>query len=157
MPPGWRCCLRLGANVDYIRDLLPAVMLFAVGLSLTVAPLTTAVLASIPKSQAGIASAVNNAVARVAGLLATAAVGAAIAASFVAHLDSNLEGRPLGPRAQMTVSEAKKLPLGLPDTAGLPPRQARAVTAAAENASLESFHLGMGIAALLVAAAAWWA
>ncbi|MFI5009576.1 MAG: DHA2 family efflux MFS transporter permease subunit [Solirubrobacterales bacterium] len=143
---------RVGVHVNYLTDVLPGLLVFSVGLSMTVAPLTAAVLAGVETEQAGIASAVNNAVARVAGLMGTAAVGAAIAASFVAHLDSNLEGRPLGPRAQVTVSEAKKLPLGLPDTAGLPPRQARAVTAAAENASLESFHLGMGIAALLVAA-----
>jgi len=143
---------RVGVHVDYVTDVLPGLLLFSLGLSMTVAPLTAAVLAGVETEQAGIASAVNNAVARVAGLLGTAAVGAAIAASFVAHLDSGLAGRPLGPRAQAAVSEAKKLPLGLPSTAGLPPRQASAVTAAAENASLESFHLGMGIAALLVAA-----
>jgi hypothetical protein len=50
------------------------------------------------------------------------------------------------------VAEAKKLPLGRPDTAGLLPAQARAVTAAADEASLDAFHLGLGIAALLVAA-----
>jgi EmrB/QacA subfamily drug resistance transporter len=143
---------RVGVHVNYLTDVLPGLLIFSLGLSMTVAPLTAAVLAGVETEQAGIASAVNNAIARVAGLMGTAAVGAAIAASFVAHLDSNLAGRPLGPRAQVAVSEAKKLPLGLPNTAGLPPRQARAVTAAAANASLESFHLGMGIAALLVAA-----
>ena len=75
-----------------------------------------------------------------------------VAASFVSGLDSNLAGRPLGPPAKAAIAEAKKLPLGRPDTAGLPRTQADAITVAADQASLDSFHLGLGIAALLVAA-----
>jgi EmrB/QacA subfamily drug resistance transporter len=70
--------LRLGSDVTYVTDLLPAVLLFALGLSMTVAPLTAAVLAGVDRGQAGIASAVNNAVARVAGLLGTAVLGTAL-------------------------------------------------------------------------------
>jgi EmrB/QacA subfamily drug resistance transporter len=143
---------RIGIHVDYVTDVLPGILVFSLGLSMTVAPLTAAVLAGVETSQAGIASAVNNAVARVAGLLGTAAVGAAVAGSFVSGLDSNLAGRPLGPPAKAAVAEAKKLPLGRPDTAGLPRAQANAITAAADEASLKSFHLGLGVAALLVAA-----
>jgi hypothetical protein len=143
---------RVGVHVDYLTDVLPGILVFALGLSMTVAPLTAAVLAGVEAGQAGIASAVNNAVARVAGLLGTAAVGAAVAASFVSGLDDNLAGRPLGPPAQAAVAEAKRLPLGRPDTSGLPRVQATAITSAADEASLDSFHLGMGIAALLVAA-----
>jgi EmrB/QacA subfamily drug resistance transporter len=143
---------RVGVRVDYLTEVLPGILVFSLGLSMTVAPLTAAVLAGVETGQAGIASAVNNAVARVAGLLGTAAVGAAVAASFVSGLDGDLAGRPLGAPAKAAVAEAKKLPLGRPDTTGLPPAQARAVTAAADEASLDSFHLGLGIAALLVAA-----
>jgi EmrB/QacA subfamily drug resistance transporter len=143
---------RIGVHVDYVTDVLPGILVFSLGLSMTVAPLTAAVLAGVESGQAGIASAVNNAVARVAGLLGTAAVGAAVAASFVSGLDNNLAGHPLGPPAQAAVAEAKKLPLGRPNTSGLPRAQAQAITAAANEASLDSFHLGMGIAALLVAA-----
>jgi EmrB/QacA subfamily drug resistance transporter len=143
---------RIGVHVDYLTDVLPGILVFSLGLSMTVAPLTAAVLAGVDTGQAGIASAVNNAVARVAGLLGTAAVGAAVAASFVSGLDSNLAGRPLGPHANAAVAEAKKLPLGRPDTKGLPRLQARAIIVAADEASLDSFHLGLGIAALLVAA-----
>jgi MFS family permease len=71
--------LRLGTSVSYVADLLPAMLLFAVGLSMTVAPLTATVLADADDSDAGIASAINNAVARVAGLIGVSAVGAAIA------------------------------------------------------------------------------
>jgi EmrB/QacA subfamily drug resistance transporter len=143
---------RIGVHVDYLTEVLPGVLVFSLGLTMTVAPLTAAVLAGVDAGQAGIASAVNNAVARVAGLLGTAAVGAAVAGSFVSGLDSNLAGHPLGPPAKVAVAEAKKLPLGRPNTDGLPPAQARAITLAADEASLDSFHLGLGIAALLVAA-----
>jgi EmrB/QacA subfamily drug resistance transporter len=64
--------LRVGANASYVRDVLPAVTLFGLGLALMVAPLTATVLAAVPDSQAGLASGVNNAVARVASLLAIA-------------------------------------------------------------------------------------
>ncbi len=139
-----------GATPDYVSEVLPGLLLFSLGLAMTVAPLTAAVLAGMER-QAGIASGVNNAVARVAGLLGTASVGAAVAASFVATLDSHLQGVPLGPRGHAAVVEAKQLALGKPSVHGLPPRQAHAVTAAAEAASLQAFHIGMVIAAVLVA------
>ncbi|HEY2637958.1 MAG TPA: MFS transporter, partial [Solirubrobacteraceae bacterium] len=75
---GFALMLRLGHDVNYVTDLLPAVALFALGLSMTVAPLTAAVLAGVDGGQAGIASAVNNAIARVAGLLGTALLGTAL-------------------------------------------------------------------------------
>ena len=64
---------------SYWWELLPALLVFSVGLSMIVAPLTATVLADAGESDAGIASGVNNAVARVAGLLGIAVVGAAIA------------------------------------------------------------------------------
>jgi len=142
---------RVGVHVDYFSDLLPGLLVFGLGLSMTVAPLTAAVLAGAETSQAGIASGVNNAIARVAGLLGTAAVGAAIAGSFAADLNRRLSGAALGGAARGAVAAAKRLPLGRPDVHGLPPAQARALSTAAEQASLHSFHLGMAIAAGLVA------
>ena len=60
---------------DYWTQLLPGIALFGIGLSITVAPLTSAVLGSIAPSQAGIGSSINNAISRIAGLLAVAMVG----------------------------------------------------------------------------------
>jgi predicted MFS family arabinose efflux permease len=71
--------VRLPQHLDYWLDLLPPLLVFAVGLSLTVAPLTTTVLADANPGDAGVASGVNNAVARVAGLLAVAVLGIAAA------------------------------------------------------------------------------
>jgi MFS family permease len=63
---------RAGAGTSYLTDVLPAAILLGLGLSLTVAPLTATALGSVPEEHAGIASGVNNAVARAAGLLAVA-------------------------------------------------------------------------------------
>jgi EmrB/QacA subfamily drug resistance transporter len=71
--------VRLKPGFDYWRDLFPWLLLFSVGLSMVVAPLTSTVLADAGERDSGIASGVNNAVARVAGLLGIAVVGAAIA------------------------------------------------------------------------------
>ena len=64
--------LRIGPGSGYLTDILPAVIILGLGLSLTVAPLTAAVLAAAKTRHAGVASGVNNAVARTAGLLAVA-------------------------------------------------------------------------------------
>src|SRR3954451_5887317 len=98
---------RIGADPDYLTALLPALLVFAVGLSLTVAPLTATVLADADEHNAGIASGVNNAVARVAGLLGVAAIGAVVAAQFDATLDSHLPSAPLSPAAQRAVVTAR--------------------------------------------------
>ena len=130
--------------------MLPGLLVFSLGLAMTVAPLTAAVLAGVEERQAGIASGVNNAVARVAGLLGIAALGAVVAVQFSASLDSHLAGVRLDPRAEAAVAQAKRVTLGRPSVAGLPPRQARAVTDAADAASLESFRVGIAIAGGLV-------
>jgi MFS family permease len=66
--------LRIGAHAHYLTDVLPAVVVFGLGLSLTVAPLTATVLDSVDDRHAGLASGINNAVARAAGLLAVAVI-----------------------------------------------------------------------------------
>jgi EmrB/QacA subfamily drug resistance transporter len=75
--------LRLDRHVSYGVDLLPALVVFGLGLSMTVAPLTATVLADADENDAGIASAVNNAVARVAGLVGISVIGVVVAGSLV--------------------------------------------------------------------------
>ncbi len=65
---------RIGPDARYVTDVLPAVTVFALGLALLVAPLTATVLAAVDARHAGVASGVNNAVARAAGLIAVAAL-----------------------------------------------------------------------------------
>jgi len=75
--------LRTGLSTSYVADVLPAVLVFSLGLTMTVAPLTATVLADADAADAGIASAVNNAVARVAGLVGVPIAGV-VAASTLA-------------------------------------------------------------------------
>ena len=102
------------------------------------APLTATVLADADESNAGIASGVNNAIARVAGLLAVAALGAVVAGQFGATIDQRLAGHQLSPEAQRIVSEAKHRTLARADPDGLPAAEARVVAQAAEDAAVDA-------------------
>ena len=75
--------LRTGLDTSYVADVLPAVLVFSLGLTMTVAPLTATVLADADETDAGIASAVNNAVARVAGLVGVPIAGVVAASTLV--------------------------------------------------------------------------
>src|SRR5690625_4715243 len=72
---GFLLMLTVHDPIDYWTQMFPGAVVFGLGLTLTVAPLTSAVLGSVDPSRSGIASAVNNAVSRVAGLVAVAMVG----------------------------------------------------------------------------------
>ncbi|MDR6969766.1 MFS transporter [Leifsonia shinshuensis] len=74
---GFLLMLRIGGNADYVTEVLPAVAAFGLGMSITVAPLTATILGAVDTARSGIASAVNNAVSRVAGLVAVALAGSA--------------------------------------------------------------------------------
>jgi EmrB/QacA subfamily drug resistance transporter len=144
---GLALMLRIGGRLDYLTDVLPALLVFSVGLACTVAPLTATVLSDADEGNAGIASGVNNAIARVAGLLAIAAVGAVISAQFTSSVDGRLAGLTLTPVARAAVEEARGQTLARVDAG----RTGQAVADAVQSASVEAFHLGVGISAALVA------
>jgi MFS family permease len=144
---GLALMLRIGAHVDYFTGLLPALLVFSVGLACTVAPLTATVLSDADEGNAGIASGVNNAIARVAGLLAIAAVGAVISAQFSSSLDARLAGQAVSPIARHAVAQARSQTLARVDPARVGPSVASAVQAA----SVHAFRVGVGISAILVA------
>ncbi len=87
--------MRVGADGNYVADVLPAILVFGLGLSATVAPLTATVLDSVEERHVGIASGVNNGIARVAGLLAVAVLGAVISAKFGADVGGDAGSNPL--------------------------------------------------------------
>jgi hypothetical protein len=142
--------MRLDPNASYPTEVLPAVLVFGLGLSATVAPLTATVLDSVSENRVGIASGVNNGVSRVAGLLAIAVLGAVISAHFGARLDSELGSRPLGPAATSAVGEAKEQPLGVPDVEEVGAFEAPRIVAASADASTSAFHLGALLAGSLM-------
>lgn len=142
--------MRIDTGANYLVDVLPGLLVFGVGLSATVAPLTATVLDSVDEHRVGIASGVNNGVSRVAGLLAIAVLGAVISASFGAKLDDHLGSAPLSAAAASAVDEAKEKPLAVPETESVPGAEAERVVQAAEDASTASFRLGIGIAGILM-------
>lgn len=124
----------------YLLDVLPAVLLFALGISILVAPLTTALMSSVPTGNSGLASAINNAISRIGPLLAGAVIFIGVSASFYGGLADRVPGLD-------TTSDAVRAelpPLNEPD-----PARPAAQRSAALEASTDAFHLAMLIAALL--------
>jgi EmrB/QacA subfamily drug resistance transporter len=143
--------LRLDANVDYVTDLLPGLLVFAVGLSMTVAPLTATVLADADEHNAGIASGVNNAIARVASLIAIAAVGAVVASAFGSALHDELGAQARRPEVARAIREAEKEPLARVAVKDVPPSVRAEVARDSQDASVKAFHVAIAIATGLVA------
>ena len=142
---GFALMLRVTADTNYWTQVFPGIMIFAIGLSITVAPLTAAILGDVPPNQAGIASAVNNAVARIAGLLAIAAVGAVVAAQFTMSLNKYSKAWQLDPVA---ISLAEKTPLVTTppkpyDHAGLALGGQNIYKMGLDYASVSAFHTGL--------------
>ncbi len=149
---GMLLMLRIDADADYVTGILPAILVFGLGLSVTVAPLTATALDSVGPNRAGIASGVNNGISRVAGLLAIAVLGAAISSAFVTRLNEEIDASPLSPSANAVVAGAELKPLAVPEAGSLQPAERDLVVSASRRASTEAFHLGAVLAALLMIA-----
>ena len=122
----------------YLIDVLPGLLLFGVGIMIMVAPLTTALMRSVPGHHSGLASAINNAISRVGPQLAGALLFIAISSSFYASLAESVPPETISsPRFREQVS-----PLNRPDAAVGPE-----VAAKVDEASAEAFHLAMFVSA----------
>lgn len=128
---GFVMMLNLGDTVSYWRELFWPVVVFGIGLSVTVAPLTAAILGDVPTERSGIASAVNNAVARIAGLVGIAAVGAILSAQFVATIH-RLDKSQTYPKDY--VNQLQQAPLQAPKDLG---------SGYANDAAVAAFHAGV--------------
>ena len=130
----------------YLVDVMPSSILIGLGLAIMVAPLTTALMRSVPSRQAGVGSAINNAISRVGPQLAGALIFVIVTASFYSSLASRVPGLDVNSPA---VREALP-PLNAP-AATVPPEQ----VIAAREASTKAFRLAMlGNFALLMVGAA---
>lgn len=143
---------RVGVDADYVSEVLPGVILFGLGLAATVAPLTTTVLNSVEERHAGVASGINNAISRVAGLVAIAALGAAISAGFGSSVDDALAGQTLSPEQRTAVADAKSQPLAGDVRGDLSPEERAAIEPAVHDSSHSAFQLGIGISGGLMIA-----
>ena len=129
----------------YLVDFLPASLLFGFGLAVMVAPLTTALMRSVPGRQAGLASAINNAISRVGPQLAGALIFVIVTASFYSSLAARVPGLDVSsPEVRAAIAPLNRPEPGVPG----------AVAAAAREASTVAFHLAMLTAAGLLVAGA---
>jgi EmrB/QacA subfamily drug resistance transporter len=141
---------RIGSDANYLTDVLPGVIVFGLGLSATVAPLTATALNSVAENRVGVASGINNAVARIAGVLAIAVFGALIAGKFGSTVDGKLGDASLSAASDQEISKAKDNPLKAPDTDRLPPAEAAEVESATVSGAEDGFHLAMMTAGTLM-------
>ncbi len=143
----------------YWRSFLPSIMTIGVGMGITVAPLSSAVMGSVSSHRAGTASGINNAVARTAGVLAIAILGSIVIVNFSNNLESDLasSGLPAIVQAQIQ-SQADKL-AGLQLPASLDGSELAAVQRFVREAFVHSFQIQAYIASVLAALSAvlaWW-
>ncbi|HET7686664.1 MAG TPA: MFS transporter [Candidatus Limnocylindria bacterium] len=129
----------------YLVDVLPANLLFGIGIALLVAPLTTALMSSIPERNAGLASAINNAVSRIGPLVAGALIFVAVTGTFYGVVGDRVPGTDVtDPAVRRTLT-----PLNPPG-----PGATAEEAAAARIGSVEAFRVAMLLAALLCVAGA---
>jgi EmrB/QacA subfamily drug resistance transporter len=130
---------------DYFVDLLPALLVFGAGLMIMVAPLTTALMTSVPESNAGVASAINNAISRVGSPLVTAVIFVAVASSFYASIARQVPGTDVDSRE----FQSEVAPLNRPSGDVSPE-----IRTAARAASTDAFRLAMLVSVALLLAGA---
>jgi EmrB/QacA subfamily drug resistance transporter len=142
---------RIDARADYLSEVLPALLVFGLGLAMLVAPLTATVLGAVQEEHAGVAAAVNTTLSRVAQLFAVAVLGAVVSLAFAGHVDATLGRTALGPSSRAAIGRAKRQPLGSPSLAGVSPGERVLLRATFEDASVHAFRVADTIAAVLVA------
>jgi EmrB/QacA subfamily drug resistance transporter len=151
---GFALLALLGAGGDYWAAYFPGLAVLGLGMAISVAPLTTTVMNAVETRHAGTASGVNNAVARVGGVLAIALFGVLVFGRFRAELAERVARVSMRPEAQAFVADAGVRIAAAPVPASLPPPVARALSTAVRDSFTAGFRLAMLAAAGLALAAA---
>jgi EmrB/QacA subfamily drug resistance transporter len=142
-----------GVGGNYWTNFLPAVVVLGIGMAVSVAPLTTTVMNSVAQTRAGIASGVNNAVARTAGLLAIAVLGIVMLQSFDRALDVRVVKLSLPEDVRRSLAEQRNK-LAAADVSSSEPALHRAVKEAIDWSFVDAFRRVMFVGSGLAAASA---
>lgn len=138
-----------GIGGSYWTTFFPAIVVLGIGMAVAVAPLTTAVMGSVGPQRAGIASGINNAVARTAGLMAIAVLGIVALVTFSSNLESSLSALSLPPGVHnVLIAQQNKL-VGITIPGGLSQATHAAVQQAISASFVTSFRVIMLVAAAL--------
>jgi EmrB/QacA subfamily drug resistance transporter len=137
---------------SYWTTFFPAIVLLGLGMAIAVAPLTTTVMGAAEERYAGIASGINNAVARVAGLLAIAILGIVVTAVFNAFLTSNIASLHLSPAIQHVLDTQRAKLAGTEVPPGVDPATHAALSSAIAQSFVAAFRVAMLIGAGLALA-----
>ncbi|MCI0607154.1 MFS transporter [bacterium] len=139
---------------NYWTSFFPGVVVLGFGMAISIAPLTTTVMNSVNENQAGIASGINNAVSRTAGLLAVALFGAVMLAAFSHHLDKQLSGTAISKEVRVSLMEHRSKLAALKPPAKLETRAKLILHQAIQSSFVSAFRLIMIISAGLAIASA---
>jgi EmrB/QacA subfamily drug resistance transporter len=139
---------------SYWLTFFPAFVVLGLGMAVSVAPLTTVVMSSVDQARAGTASGINNAVSRVAGVLAVAVFGIVMVSAFSATLQHSLSGLNLAPAALHQIQSSVIRLAGLEVPAGLDPQTSSAIRAVIAHAFVSAFRLVTFLCVALAVASA---
>jgi EmrB/QacA subfamily drug resistance transporter len=139
---------------SYWKAFFPAVLVLGFGMAVTVAPLTTVVMNSVDQNRVGTASGVNNAVARVAGVLAIAVFGIVMVSAFAIHLNHKLARLSLPPGVLREIQAGEIRLAGLQPPAGLDSTTNSAVKESVGGAFVFGYRIVMFVCAGLSLASA---
>ena len=143
-----------GVGGSYWTTFFPAVVVLGVGMAISVAPLTTTVMGAVKTSQAGVASGINNAVARISGLLSIAVLSLVVLATFNHSLDRRLEVLKIPPAVQQMLNSQRTKLAGAEVPPGLSLEMTGAIRRAIAESFVDSFRLVMLVAVVLALASA---
>ena len=147
-----------GVGGSYWTTFFPAVLLLGFGMTVTVAPLTTAVMGAVENRHSGLASGINNAVSRAGGVIAIAAFGILMTSTFDRSLDADLRQQDLPAAAEREIAANRDQLAGLTVPAGLSDEQRAAVARDVDESFVSGFRLVMIVSAVMAFAsgiAAW--
>jgi MFS family permease len=154
---GFALFARVG-GASYWSGFFPASMVMSFGMAISVAPLTTTVMSAVDERHAGIASGINNAVSRTAGLLAVAVLGIVMIHTFNTDLDRRLSNLDLPPEARAQLSAERNSLAAIKVPQSLSEEKRREVQEVIAAAFFAGFRVVMYICtglAFLSALAAW--